>query len=234
MIDLFARPLGALVELIYNFVKGIGFDAKLISAYAISIIISTIILKFILLPLTLKQTRSMKKMQELQPKIKELQKKYKNDQQTLNTKMMELYKENNVNPFGGCFPILIQFPIIIGFFNVLRQPVKYIFGSEAVYEAINKSFFWISNLKDPDQWALPVIAAVTTYLQSKLMNTSGGNPQAEATQRTMTLVFPVMIFVFSRSFPAGLALYWVVSNIFQIVQQLIINRSVAQVKEESN
>ncbi|KPU26450.1 sporulation protein [Caloranaerobacter sp. TR13] len=234
MIDLFARPLGALVKVIYNFVYSIGFDAKLFSAYSIAIIIATIILRFILLPLTLKQMRSMKKMQELQPKIKELQNKYKNDQQTLNIKTMELYKEHNVNPFGGCFPILIQFPIIIGFFRVLQNPVNYIFGSEAVYESINKTFLWISNLNNPDPWILPLLAGITTYFTSKMTNTSGGNAQAEATQKTMTIMFPFMIFFFAKNFPAGLTLYWVVGNVFQIVQQYLMNRSTGNVKEESN
>lgn len=234
MIDLFARPLGALVKVIYNFVYSLGFDAKLFSAYSIAIIIATIILRFILLPLTLKQMRSMKKMQELQPKIKELQNKYKNDQQTLNIKTMELYKEHNVNPFGGCFPILIQFPIIIGFFRVLQNPVNYIFGSEAVYESINKTFLWVSNLNNPDPWILPLLAGITTYFTSKMTSTAEGNAQAEATQKTMTIIFPFMIFFFAKNFPAGLTLYWVVGNIFQIIQQYLINRSSGNVKEESN
>lgn len=252
MIDLFARPLGALLKLIYDFISTIGLDLKYLSAYAIAIIVSTIVLKFILLPLTLKQTRSMKKMQDLQPKIQELQKKYKNDQQTLQMKTMELYKEHNVNPFSGCFPILIQFPIIIGFFNVLRDPVRYMFGSEEIYQGINKTFFWIADLGELPGISigqllnpqiliaslplliLPLLAGLTTYFQSKMMNTNSTNTQAQSTQSFMTYFFPIMIFWFSLNFPHGLTLYWVISNLFQIAQQYLTNRSLSRVKEESN
>mgnify|MGYP006279223695 CR=1 FL=1 len=233
MIDIFARPLGALLKFLYNIIIGIGLDFKLISGYAIAIIIATIILKFILLPLTLKQTKSMKNMQKIQPKLQELQKKYKDDKETLNMKTMELYKEHKVNPFGGCLPIIIQFPIIIGFFNVLRNPVKFVFENQEAYDVLNKSFLWINNLKDPDKWILPVLAAITTYLQSKMMSTSSsGDDKAQSTQKTMTMIMPIMILFFARNFPAGLALYWVVSNSFQIVQQYFINRSAGELKEE--
>ncbi|MBS4534950.1 YidC/Oxa1 family membrane protein insertase [Clostridium sp. D2Q-14] len=232
---IFARPLGVLVEYIYKFVAGAELDFKVFSAYAIAIIIATIIVKFILLPLTLKQTKSMKNMQKIQPKLQELQKKYKNDKETLNMKTMELYKEYKVNPFGGCLPLLIQFPIIIGFFNVLRNPVKYVFENQAAYDAINKSFLWIENLENPDLWILPIVAALTTYFQSKMMSpstSSGGDDKAQSTQNTMTKIMPIMILFFARSVPSGLALYWVISNTFQIVQQFIINRNAGSLKEE--
>lgn len=230
---IFARPLGILLKFIYDFVEGANLDFQGFSAYAIAIIIATIIVKFILLPLTLKQTKSMKNMQSIQPKLKELQKKYKNDKETLNVKTMELYKEYKVNPFGGCLPLIIQFPIIIGFFTVLREPVKYAFENQEVYDAINKSFLWISDLKHPDLWILPIVAGVTTYFQSKMMSPStGGDDKAQSTQKTMTTIMPFMILFFARSVPAGLALYWVISNTFQIVQQFIINRDAGSLKEE--
>jgi len=238
MIDIFARPLGALLKFIFDFVSGTGFDTELVSAYAIAIIFTTIIFKLILLPLGLKQAKGMKQMQDIQPKINDLKTKYKNDPQTLNQKTMELYKEHNANPFSSCLPLIIQMPIIIAFFSVLRDPVKYVFHSEAAYEAISKSFLWIPNLKDADPllWGLPLLAGLTTFLQSKLMSpaTGGADSSAQATQKTMNYIFPVMIFWMSRSFPAGLALYWVVGNIFQIVQQYLTNRSIGKVKEESN
>lgn len=233
MIALFARPLGGLLKFVYQLVGGL--DGELISAYAIAIIITTILFKLILLPLGLKQAKSMKKMQEIQPKMNELKEKYKNDPQTMQAKTMELYKENNANPFSSCLPLLIQMPIIIAFFNVLRNPVLYVFGTEAAYAEIGKAFLWIPNLENPDPylWGLPLLAGLTTYLQSKLMAPPTGNPQAESTTKTMNMIFPVMIFWMSRSFPAGLALYWVVGNIFQIVQQYITNRSLGKVKEVS-
>ncbi|MGO1369397.1 MAG: YidC/Oxa1 family membrane protein insertase [Senegalia sp. (in: firmicutes)] len=223
------------MDFIYNLVAKANLDFEGFSAYAIAIIIATIIIKLIILPLTLKQTKSMKNMQKVQPKMAELQKKYKNDKETLNMKTMELYKEYKVNPFGGCLPLLIQFPIIIGFFAVLREPVKYVFESEAAYDAINKSFLWIDNLKDTDLWILPIIAAITTYFQSKMMmakQPSGGNDAAQSSQKMMTTMMPIMILFFARSVPAGLALYWVISNTFQIVQQFIINRNAGELKED--
>ncbi|MTI49791.1 MAG: YidC/Oxa1 family membrane protein insertase [Firmicutes bacterium] len=247
--DIFAKPLGALLRMIFDFVTNIGLETEYISAYAIAIILTTIIFKLILLPLGIKQSKSMKKMQDIQPKVKEIQEKYKNDPQKQQAKTMELYKEHNANPFGSCLPLLIQMPILIGFFRVLRNPAPifeagemiskgYVFQDATLYEQLNKSFLWISNLKDPDPvlWGLPLLAAITTFLQSRIMSSksAGGDEKAQQTQKTMNMVFPVLILIMSRSFPAGLALYWVIGNIFTIVQQLITNRTMGGVKEESS
>lgn len=237
MIDLFARPFGALLKLVFDLVSKVGGEPKNISFYAIAIIITTIIFKFILLPIGLSQSKYMKKMQKINPEMEELRKKYKDDPQTLQAKTMQLYKDNKINPASGCLPMLIQIPIIIAFFRVLRDPVKYVFKSPEVYAALNKSFFWIKNLEKPDpyMWGLPLLAALTTYLQSKIMGIqSTGNPQTDATQKTMNIFIPIMIFISARSFPAGLALYWTISNIFQIIQQFFTKRSLDKVKEESN
>lgn len=245
MSKIFAKPLGMLLNFIYGVVNSIGLDFKYCSAYAIAIIVTTIIFKFIILPLSLKQMKSMKEMQKIQPMLKELQKKYKNDAQTLNIKTMELYKEHKVNPFGSCLPLLIQFPIIIGFFTALRNPDVYVASYNTI---INKAFFWIKDIgAAPNQVvdgvlnglnlgfdipfigsAIPILAllaAATTFIQSKLTNNTGAvaDEKAMATQKTMNTFMPVMIFFFALSFPAGLTLYWIVGNIFQIVQQYLIN-----------
>ena len=241
-----AGPIGFIVKIIYNFLS--VADNEVISAYAMAIIVSSLILKFILLPLTRKQTQSMKAMQELNPEIAKLKAKYKNDSETLNKKTMELYKEYNVNPMGGCLPLLVQFPIMIGFFYVLRDPVQYIFGDQATFDAINKSFFWIQDLGFEAKAvlsngtmnginlgfeipfigsALPVLAllaGITTYFSSKMTTSQtpgGGSDQQRATQNTMTIMMPFMIFFFALSFPAGLTLYWAISNGFQMAQQYI-------------
>lgn len=226
MTEAIAKPLGMLLKTVYDGVTAMGLDFTHLSGYAIALIVTSIIFKCLLLPLTLKQTKSMKGMQQIQPQLQELQKKYKNDPQTLNMKSMELYKEHKVSPFGGCLPLLIQFPILIGFFNVLREPVKYVFHDQAVYDAINKSFFWVKDLNVPDAiMIIPLLAALTTYISSKMMNTSGGvqDEKAQATQRTMTIIMPIMIFFMGRSLSAGLALYWVIGNLFTVVQNLVIN-----------
>lgn len=138
-LDFLAIPIGMLVKLIYNMVSVL--DSKYLSAYAISIIISTIVFKLIILPLTLKQTKSMKKMQELTPKIQELQEKYGKDPQTLQRKQLELYKEANYSPFSGCLPLLIQFPILIAFFYVIRSPEIYVFKDQAFLILLTEPFY---------------------------------------------------------------------------------------------
>lgn len=214
-----ARPLGALLKLIFD----------LTNNYGLSIILFTILTKILTLPLTLKQNKSMKEMQEIQPKLKKLQEKYKKDPEQLNIKTMELYKEHNISPFGGCLPLLIQFPIIIGLFAAIREPGLYVFESQAAYEAINTSFLWMTNLADPDPWILPLLAGITTYLSSATMIAKGG--KVDQSQKIMTYFMPIMIFWWGKSFPAGLTLYWAISNTFQLVQQLIIRRPQRELKE---
>jgi YidC/Oxa1 family membrane protein insertase len=247
--QIIAKPIGIIVKVIYDLLSVL--DNPIVSAYAMSIIVASILLKVVLFPLTKKQTDSMKKMQELNPEIANLKTKYKNDSETLNRKTMELYKEYNVNPMGGCLPLLIQFPILIGFFYVLRDPVIYIYGDQAIFDAINKSFFWIKDLGYAANQTinvggtevvnginlgfeipfigvafpmLAILAGATTYIQTKMTTAnqpSTGNAQQASTQNTMAIMMPFMIFFFALNFPSGLTLYWVVSNVFQIAQQYI-------------
>ena len=236
MTSFLGNILGSLLKFIFDMVSSIGTESEFISYYGIAIVLTTIVFKFILLPISLHQSKSTKKMNELQPKIKEIQNKYKNDPQTQQAKMMEMYKEHNYNPASGCLPLLIQFPIIIAFFNVLRDPVRFVFKDPSIYEAISKSFLWIPNLEQPDPylWGLPLLAALTTFLQSKIMTGNiEANPQVESSQKIMNIFLPVMIFMAARSFAAGIGVYWVVGNIFQIIQQLISNRSLGKIKEET-
>jgi len=121
-LDFIAKPMGMLVKLLFDMVSAL--DSEVLSAYAISIILSTIIFKVIMLPFTIKQTQNSKRMQELSPQIKDLQEKYGKDPQTMQRKQMELYKEAKYSPFSGCLPMLIQFPILISFFYVIQQPVN--------------------------------------------------------------------------------------------------------------
>lgn len=256
-LDFICYPIGMLVKLLYNIVSIL--DTKVLSAYAISIILATIFFKLILMPLTLKQTKSMKVMQDLNPQISELKKKYEKDPQTFQRKQMELYKEVNYNPMSGCLPMLIQMPILISFFYVIRQPVQFIFQDQALFDAMNKSFFWIKDLGYTANYLFPngtynglglggmiipfiggvfpilaIISGYTTYLTSKMTTASqpSMNDQQASTQKTMTMMMPVMLFVFSIQMPAGLALYWVVSNLFQVVQQYVILNSSKKPKEE--
>lgn len=231
--------MGKLLMFIYEIVSGFGPEPENVSFYAMSIIGATILFKLILMPFSFHQMKSTAKMGEIQPKLKEIQKKYSSDPQTQQMKMMELYKEHNYNPTSGCLIVLLQFPILIAFFSMMRDPVKYAFKSQALYDGINKSFFWISNLDlpDPYMWGLPLMAAATTFLQTLAMkaNTSsaGSNPEMEQTQNMMNIMLPLMIFWSARKFPAGLALYWTISNLLTAIIQFVMNKVMSKdVKED--
>ncbi len=173
------------------------------NSYGIAIILVTLFIRMLLYPLTLSQTKSMAAMKTLQPKMKELQEKYKDQPQEYQKRSMALYKENKVNPLGGCFPMLVQLPILWAFFRVLQD----------IEPGQATQFLGIWDLSVPDPFfLLPILAAGTTYIQTKMTAT-------DASQKTMLLIMPAMIGVFSVNFPAGLVLYWVVSNVFSIGQQ---------------
>ena len=193
---------------LYEFTKTIGMPS-----YALAIIILTIILKLILYPLSVKQMKSVKSMQLIQPKMQELQKKYKNDKEKLNMAVMDLYKKYNVNPMAGCLPVLIQIPILFALFRALSQ---------FIFEPLeHATFFWIANLSNPDPYyILPVLVGLATFLQSKLTTPSGAGGQ----QAMMLYFMPLFIGWVSMKFPAGLCLYWVVFNALGVIQQAIINR----------
>lgn len=178
-----------------------------IGNFGLSIIIVTIIIKILLLPLTLKQDKSMKAMKSLQPKLDELKKKYANDKATLNIKTMELYKENKVNPAGGCLPILIQLPILFALFGVLRSGII----------PADSTFLWMK-LAEPDPfYILPVLNGAISFVQQKLMGTSD-NPQ----MKNMMYMFPIMMIFISYKMPAGLQIYWLTSSLAAVVQQYFI------------
>lgn len=180
-------------------------------AYGISILIITIIVRLVVLPLTLKQYKSSKAMQALQPELAKIKEKYKDEPQKQQEETMKLFSQNNVNPMAGCFPIFVQMPVLIALYHA-------IFRNPAIRE---HTFLWLQ-LGTPDPWVLPIIAALTTFLQQKLMPKQ--QMQQMGAMQTIMLIFPVMIFFMSRSFPAALPLYWIYSNIFTIVQNLFIYR----------
>ncbi|MFZ5590796.1 MAG: YidC/Oxa1 family membrane protein insertase [Bacillota bacterium] len=192
-----------------------------IGNYGLAIILFTIIIKVLLYPLSLKQMKSMFMMQQLAPQIKEIQDKYKNkDPQKMQQKIMELYRENNVNPMAGCLPILVQMPILIALYRALLH-----FNYKNVAHA---KFLWIANLShigDP-YYILPVLAAATTYLQSRLTTN-----MADQTQRMMLYMMPLFIGWICTTVPAGLGLYWVMFNVLGIGQQYLVNKQTLAMKE---
>ena len=176
------------------------------------------------------QTKSTASMADIQPKVKEIQKKYANDQQMMNLKMQELYKEEKFNPMAGCLPMLIQFPIIMGLFALLRDPLKYMGTENDILFAVHDAFLWMTDLTQPDKWILPLAAGVATFISFTMTQAlTGGNAaggaaaQTNAMMKGMKYIFPVMIVWMARTYPAGLSIYWFVSQIIQIFINLRLN-----------
>lgn len=191
---------------------------RLTGSYGISIIILTVLVRAIMLPMYAKQTKTTAKMQELQPQIDEINRRYARDREAAALKVQELYDKNKINPYSGCLPLLIQMPIIMGLFALLRDPLSYITDS-AMIIAVHDKFMWIPDLCQPDNWILPILAGVTTYLTFSSMGSTGAGG---ASMNAMKYFYPVMLFLMGRSFPAGLALYWSVGNIFTYGQNLVM------------
>ena len=192
----------------YQFTQQIGF-----TSYGLAIILLTVGIKIILTPLTVKQVKSMKGMQKLQPRMKELQEKYKKDPQRMQAEVSKLYKEMGVNPLSGCLPLIVQMPFLIAIFYALQ---------EYPYDTAYESFLWLPSLGQPDPlYILPVLSAASTYFMSKQTSAEGAGQQ----QKMMQLFMPVFIGYISLNFPSGLVIYWVVSNLFQWIQQAFIFRN---------
>lgn len=185
--------------------------------YGFAILLLTIIIRTAILPLTLKQYRSSKAMQALQPQIAKLKEKYKDDVKKQQEETMKLFQENQVNPMAGCLPMFIQMPVFIALYNS-------IYWNPAIRD---HSFLGIKMglavNDDAQAWfaySLSVLAAITTFVQSKMMQKQQANPMPM--MQGMLFIFPILIFVMSLSLPAALPLYWVFSNIYTIVQNYFL------------
>lgn len=298
---LITRPMGFIIENIYN----------LVSNYGLAIIIFTVVIKLLLLPLNVRSQKAMKKQQKIQPVIAQLQQKYANEPEHLQREMMKIYKENNISMMGGCLPMLIQMPILIGLYQVIQRPLTYLMGvdwsleavanevirlrdamiglghnlgnyAQATVETIQKSgqiqlstwaeivgaegsllegitsgvhpwtinfdFFGLDLANAPSaafsyimaldfsNWGIiallliPILAVGASVLSMKVTQAQTGqnqnkNDDSQATQmtRTMSLMMPVMTGFFTITLPAGLGLYWIISSVVQIIQQLALN-----------
>lgn len=282
--------MGWIIEQIYN----------LVSNYGLAIILFTVIIKLILLPLNIKSQKSMKKQQKIQPVLAELQQKYANDQEKLQKEMMKLYKENNVSMTGGCLPMLIQFPILIGLYRVIQRPITYLAGisiqelmegdfankilmlrdamadkignlATATVDMIAKNSQiqlskWAEIVNGPsDPWAfnfnflgldlsntpstafgnlmrmdfsnwsvillliIPILAVIASIATTKITQIQSGQTKNSATDATnsmaksMNLMMPLMTAFFTLTLPAGLGIYWIISSVVQIIQQVVLN-----------
>ena len=208
-----------------------------LNAWGWAIILLTVAVRIVLLPLAIKQTRSQRAMQSLQPEMKKIQAKYKADRGLMKTDpdkyrdlrakqqsaMMELYKEHGVNPASGCLPLVAQLPIFFALFSVLR-------GFEGLREG---QFYLLPTLTDPPSvvgatsYFLLLLMGLTTYYSSRQMMaaTPGGGDAQQQQQKIMMYVMPVMLVVFSWNMPVGVLLYWVTTNIWTIGQQFVMFRT---------
>jgi len=206
--------------------------------FALSITVFTIIVRLITLPLTIPQMTSSRKMQELQPKLKELQNKFKDDKEGLSRAQMELYKQSGVNPMGGCLPTLVQFPIWIGLYQSIYQvmavnPLQVLQLSENIYLhfpnltqliPLNDHFLWL-NLGRPDPYyILPILVAASMFFQQRLMTTPSSDASTASMMQSMNYTMPLMFGFFSLGFSSGLSIYFIVSSLVGIAIQLGLNK----------
>ena len=194
-----------------------------VSNYGVDIIIFTVLIKLVLLPFNIIQTKSTIKTQAIQPKLKELQKKYKNDPQRMSQAQMELYKSEGVNPFGGCLPMLIQMPILFAVYYVFRDfPFE---GARFIGITLGVPL----NKSNPIYIGViyAVISGLTTYLSTWLLTPKDQEPNA-MTSGSMNIIMSVFFGWISWTVSGGLALYWIVNNILQMAMQYFLNKSVAK------
>lgn len=313
------RVLGIILELLY----------RLVQNYGVSILLFTVFIKLILLPLTIKQQKSLLKTQRLQPLLMEIQKKYGNDKEKLNMETMKLYQQFKINPMSGCLPMFIQLPIIFALYWVVRKPITYIMGVDAseIWRVYNAFMYWAQNggaeivsdnLKNIDIgrfgayeievaqymfkypeilnhpqiaqwgetlktlnfnflglniaatpnlgaliglclgriegltletaliWIVPVLSGFSTWLSTKFTTMTRNNgetaktvnsnePNPADSMKTMTLIMPFMTAFFTFSVPVAVGLYWITSNLIQIVIQFIVNKIMSkEIEKEIN
>lgn len=194
-------------------------------SWGMSIIALTVVTRAVLIPLTYKQLKGMRALQALQPQIKVLQEKYKNDKQRMQQEMMRIYKENKVNPFASCVPLLAQLPVFFTLFHVLRNELPEDIGCKAEECASKAGFLFIEDLTAKAHGG-ELIALLILYVGTQLISGMVMSLSADKSQRTMMFLLPLIFVPFILSFPAGLILYWITTNIWTIGQQFVIQKVV--------
>jgi YidC/Oxa1 family membrane protein insertase len=209
-------------------------DHLLGGSWGLSIIALTVVVRLILLPLTLKQFRSMQALQKLSPEIKALQAKYKNDRQRLNQEMMKFYQENKVNPFASCLPLAAQMPIFLALFYMLRSDLRVdICGQTAkpCGEVVQGSaqFLFIPDLTNTATGAVLVVLIIL-YVSSQLVSSLVMSVSADKNQRRLIVLLPLVFVTFVAQFPAGLIVYWITTNLWTILQGYIVRHRVGPLR----
>lgn len=202
-------------NVVYYFAIALDTFAKWFNGqYGLAVLVMVIIVRTLILPLTMKQVKSSRAMQAIQPELQKIQKKYKDQPEKVQQETMRLFQENKVNPMAGCLPLIVQMPIFIALYNsIYYNP-----------DLREHSFLWLQ-LGEPDKlFILPLLAAATTFLQTRMMTKM--NPvQQQGPMQFMMMVYPVLIFIMSYNFPAALPLYWVYSNLYTIIQNYFLYRN---------
>jgi YidC/Oxa1 family membrane protein insertase len=241
-IPVFKQLIDAFDAVIRFFHDTFGFG------WGLSIIALTVCVRAVLVPLTLKQFKSMQSLQRLAPEIKKLQEKYKDDKQRLNQEMMKFYQENKVNPFGSCLPLLMQMPVFISLFYMLRKDLKIdICGpKERILEVAQQQHTTLQNIGcdkvDPGSakflfigdlthsaTGATLIVLLALYVASQLASSLLMSVTADKNQRTMMLALPFVFVLFVRTFPAGLLVYWITTNLWTVGQQYLVRRTVGHI-----
>lgn len=226
----------------YNLFRGVGLPGSA----GLAIILFTVLARLIILPLTLKSLQSTRKMQEIQPQIKELQRKYGKDQQKVTEETMKLYKEYKINPAGGCLPMVLQFPIFIGVYQAVlhltqSSPAGHAVGKmidvlatngvnvgNLVAQNVGQSqlaggFLWLSDLGRPDPYYILGVLSVVFQLIVQLMATPRVQDAQQKAMSQSMLVLPLMFGYLGFTFPSGAVLYWVIGSILSMLQQYVIS-----------
>jgi YidC/Oxa1 family membrane protein insertase len=224
------NPLSPLIdffEAILKFFHGLGLG------WGMAIIALTLLVRMVLLPLTLKQFKSMQAMARLQPEIKKLQERYKNDKERLNQEMMRFYRENKVNPFASCLPMVAQLPVFLSLFYMLRADLRRdicpdinppdVANPKICGDGGDAQFLFIPDLTNR-AYGYVLVILIVLYVGSQLLSTLLMATTTDKTQRMIFLALPFFFVAFVWQFPAGLLVYWITTNLWTIVQQAIVRR----------
>src|SRR5215210_3718742 len=221
------QPLIDFFEAILKFFHDLGLG------WGMAIIALTLLVRMVLLPLTLKQFKSMQSMAQLQPEIKKLQAKYKNDKERLNQEMMKFYRENKVNPFASCLPMVAQLPVFLSLFYMLRKDLRRdicpeinppgTLAPKICGNGGDAQFLFIPDLTNR-AYGYVLVILIVLYVGSQLASTLLMSTTTDKTQRMIFLALPFFFVLFVWQFPAGLLVYWITTNLWTIVQQAIVRR----------
>ena len=231
------QPLFNALILIYEYLPGHDFG--------IAVIVLTLLIRILLYPSSAQAIKSQAALSRLQPKIKEIQEKYKKEKEKQAMKMMELYKTEKINPFSGCLPLLIQLPIIIALYQVFwkgfaSDQMHFLYSFVPFSGVVNPTFLGMVNLNEPSA-VLAVLAGISQYFQSKMIISSSANKKekksndiAQAMQKQMVYFLPVFTVFILWGMPSAVGLYWLATSVFSILQQYFILKPQTQSIQENN